>query len=358
MRQRGTWHYLVAGAVMGALTHAGLQFGLGADFASRVSAAQEQAAVQKWVKGKGWGWVWGPDDEIGALNEMTDTSRLAALRLARRGRVFDLGVLYSRNSFKWPGHSPGEIMTFRSPEGVKRQGDVAAFAAGNTVGAAWHSGALFINDNVATQLDGLGHITVGDDNHWYNGFREADWGGNFGIRKCGADTIPPIVARGVLIDVAGAKGVASLPSHYAISVADIDAALRRQGVDVCPGDVALVRTGTLSHWGVDGADHAVLGQHDSAGLDLAAIRYLVEQKGALLLATDTSGLEQAPAPPGSSSPIPGHHYLLVEQGIHIGEFHYLEDLAKEKVYEFCYIAVTNKIAGTASGFCLRPLALD
>ena len=85
--------------------------------------AASAADMKKWEKGKGWGWVWGPDDEIGALNEMTDASRAAALRLAKTGRSFDLGVSYDRSSFKWPGHSPGEIMTFRSPEGVKRQGD-------------------------------------------------------------------------------------------------------------------------------------------------------------------------------------------------------------------------------------------
>ena len=103
---------------------------------------------------------------------------------------------------------PGEeIMTFRSPEGVKRQGE---FPLAET-GTAWHSCALFINDNVATQIDGLGHVVHGNDNHWYNGFKEADWGGDWGPRKCDATTIPPIIARGILIDVAGYKGVPALP---------------------------------------------------------------------------------------------------------------------------------------------------
>ena len=162
--------------------------------------ADAQDGLQKWTKGKGWGWVWGKDDEVGALNAMTDASRQAALQLVKQGKVYDLGVPYDRDSFKWPGHSPGEIMTFRTPEGVKRQGDfaVATAESGNTGHTRWHSCALFINDNVATQIDGLGHITAGDDNHWYNGFKEADWGGNFGIRKCDATTIPPIITRGVL----------------------------------------------------------------------------------------------------------------------------------------------------------------
>src|SRR6185503_17858057 len=81
---------------------------------SAVLAAQD-AGMRKWVKGKGWGWVWGPADEVGSLNEMTDASRLAALRLIKQGKVYDLGLPYDRESFKWVGHSAGEIISFRSP---------------------------------------------------------------------------------------------------------------------------------------------------------------------------------------------------------------------------------------------------
>jgi hypothetical protein len=87
-------------------------------------AAAQDAGMRRWTQGKGWGWVWGPDDEVGALNEMTDASRLAALRLVTQGRAYDLGLPYDRNSYRWPGHSPGEIMTFRTPEGVARQRDL------------------------------------------------------------------------------------------------------------------------------------------------------------------------------------------------------------------------------------------
>src|SRR3954466_8667367 len=81
------------------------------------------AAIKGWQKGKGWGWVWGKNDEVGALNAMTDASRAAALALAKKGEVFDLGLTYSRRSYKWPGHSPGEILTFRSPDGLRRMKD-------------------------------------------------------------------------------------------------------------------------------------------------------------------------------------------------------------------------------------------
>ena len=320
--------------------------------------ARAPAGLRGWKQGTGWGWIWGPDDEVGALNAMSNETRLAALQLVTTGKTYDLGATYSRNSYKWPGHSPAEIMSFRTPEGVKRQQDNAfALPDVNPSGQAWHSCALFINDNVATQIDGLGHVTVGADNHWYNGFREADWGGNFGIRKCSADAIPPIVNRCIMLDIAGLRTLKALPAHYGITPDDVDSACTVQGVTIQPGDIVLLRTGTMGFWGRDGADHAVIGEHDSAGITLATAKYLVEQKGALAIGSDTSGLEVSPAPEGSDTFIPVHKYLLIEQGVHILEFHDLEALARDRVYEFCYMAVTNKIAGTAAGFAMRPLAL-
>lgn len=325
-----------------------------------LTAEMLYAEPKQWRQGVGWGWVWGEDDEVGALNEMTAQSVLTALSIVERGQVRDLGVDYDRRSYKWPGHSPGEIMTFRSPPGVRAQQDLSFTLAenGNTSETTWHSCALFMNDNVATQIDGLGHAVTGEDNHWYNGFTEAEWGGDWGVRKAGAETIPPIIARGVLIDVAGFKGVEALPSKYIITPADLQGALARQGTLLQFGDVVLIRTGTLRYWGEAGEDQDKIGEHDTAGIQMPAARWLVEEKGAMMIGSDTSGLEQNATPPaGSDSFMPVHNYLLIEQGVHIAEFHYLEELAAEEVYEFTYIATTNKIRGTTAGFTMRPLAI-
>jgi kynurenine formamidase len=327
-----------------------------------VAAEPSQTAepsIRGWKRGQGWGWVWGKEDEVGALNAMTDQTRLAALRLVQQGKVYDLGVTYSRRSYRWPGHNPGEIILFRSPEGLRRQKDFPAVsdAQVNPHQLAWHSCALFISDNVGTQIDGLAHITAGQDMHWYNGFRESDWSGDFGVRKCDAVSIPPIIARGVLIDVATFRKVDALPSHYRITVEDLKGALEQQRTQLRPGDVVLIRTGVLRYWGEDGADHDRIRQHDSAGIDLAAARWLVEEHGAMLIGSDTSGLEHSPGPNEPPSFLPVHHYLLIQQGVHIGELHYLEELARDRVYEFCYICTVNKIRGTTAGFCLRPIAL-
>jgi kynurenine formamidase len=175
-------------------------------------------------------------------------------------------------------------------------------------------------------------------------------------------TVPPIVARGVLVDVAGYKQVEALPSHYEITVEDIQGALRAQNLDFTPGTIVLLRTGTARYWGENGSDHAKIAEHDSAGLGLTAAKWLVEQKGALMIGADNSGLEYVPpkaagskATGGAFNPV--HTYLLVEQGVHILEFHNLEQLAAERAYEFAYFLSPNAIRGTVAGTALRPVAM-
>lgn len=327
---------------------------LGVLVAALISAPSDAQMIKGWVKGKGYGWIWGAADEIGALNVLTPQKVVAALQIGRNGKIYDLGVAYDRASFQWPGHSPAEVIAFRTPEGIKRQRDLS-FMEGKQ--GAWHSNAVFISDNVGTQIDSLCPVTQGDDNHWYNGSKEAEWGGNFGPRKACADKMPPIVTRGVLIDVAGARGQVPLPSGYEIGPAELQAVLARQGVDVQPGDAVFVRTGLLSLWGDYGHAKDKLAPHDSAGINLAAAKWLVEDKGAILIGPDTSGLECVGACWKPGECYPAHIYLLVQPGGHIGEFHYLEDLARDKVYEFTSIVATNKIRGATAGFVLRPIAI-
>ena len=314
-------------------------------------------SLRGWTKGKGFGWVYGGSDEVGALNAINSQELiLRALRDVRTGKVYDLGVRVDRTSYKWPGHSPTEIMSFRSPGGLTVGKDIGGFAEGSR-NLGFHSCALFISDNVGTQIDGLGHITKGADNHWYNGFREAQNGSDFGVMKADADTIPPIVGRAVLIDVASWKGVEALPSNFPIGPKELQDTLAAQKTDVQPGDIVMIRTGTLRHWGATGADHAKIGEHDSAGLTLKGAKWLVEEKGAVMIGSDTSGLECRKDPEPGSIADSVHEYLLIDQGVHIGEFHDLEELARDKTYRFTYIAMTNRLKGTVAGTALRPIAI-
>jgi kynurenine formamidase len=163
--------------------------------------------------------------------------------------------------------------------------------------------------------------------------------------------------KAVLIDVAGWRGVDALPSNFAIGSKEMQAALAAQKVDIEPGDAVFLRTGTLRYWGVSGADHAKLAQHDSAGLTLEGARWLVEQRGAVFIGGDTSGVEVGEDPSLPGAVVPVHEYLLVEQGVHLGEFHNLEALARDRAYRFVYLAVTNRIRGAAAGTAMRPVAI-
>jgi kynurenine formamidase len=282
---------------------------------------------------------------------------LTALKGVKTGKVYDLGVRVDRTSYKWPGHAPTEIVSFRTPQGLAISKDIVGFSSGKR-NLGFNSGVLFMSDNLGTQIDGLAHISTGPDNHSYNGIQAAQNSSDFGVQRADADSIPPIVARAVLIDVAGDRGVDALPSNFAIGPKELQSALKRQQVDVEPGDVALIRTGTLRFWGSTGADHDRLREHDSAGLTLAGAKWLVEQKGAVLIGSDTSGLEVGRDPDQPDRPNSVHEYLLVEQGVHIGEFHNLEELSRNKVYRFAYIALTNRIKGAAAGTAMRPIAIE
>jgi kynurenine formamidase len=329
-------------------------------------ASPSEVTPEKWEKGKGWGWVWGDDDELGNLNELSPELTLKALSKVKEGKVYDLGLAYDRRSYKFVGHSSGEIMSFRTPEGLLlNPGDkeLAFVEEENSLNTTWASNALFISDNVATQIDGFGHIYEGEPPHAYNGYRSEDIQSDFGLLKLGADTIPPIVAPATMIDVAASEGQDPLPESFAIGPDRLQKALDKQGVDIDPLDVVLVRTGTGAVWldgsGV-GANNDEVAKPDTAGLTVSGAKWLVEQKGALAVGTDTSGIEVLPPKEqleDGTSFNPVHVYLLARQGVHILEYHNQEDLAEDRVYKFAYILGVNKIKGTAAGTVLRPIGI-
>ncbi len=313
----------------------------------------EEQAVRGWRRSEGWGWVWGDDDQVGALNAMTEETVLAALRGVTQGRAYDLGVTLAKGSFVAPVHASTEVVAYRTPHGLFREG-LPGFD--DPSGVSFNTSVVILSDHAGTQIDGLCHATFGADHHWYNGFRDEEHGRDFGPERAGAQNIPPIIADGVLIDVPRAKGLEELEPSTAIGPDDLEAALDAQGADVRPGDVVLVRTGAMRHWGEAGTDHERIAGPNTAGLSLAGARWLTEEKGAMLIGADNSTVEVVPPVDGDNAS-PVHKYLLVDQGVHMGEHHYLEDLSADGVSRFCYIALVPKVRGTTAGFALRPLAL-
>jgi kynurenine formamidase len=306
-----------------------------------------------WQPGRGWGWIWGDQDQVGALNSAGPPSVLAAMQLVRQGRVIDLGVTVSRESYSSPAHPRTEVLRFRTPESLLR--DTAPEPAGRDA-VSFNTSMIIISDHAGTQIDGLAHAVTGADYHWYNGFSWAADSGDFGVARAAAQNMPPIIAPGVVLDIPAALGVPQLTSGQAISPADLAAALRKQRTFIAPGDVILIRTGMMRDWGETGADHTALAKSDLAGLSLASARWLVEEKGALMIASDNSVVEVYPPVDGDCL-APVHKYLLVEQGVHMGELHNLEELVQVGQTRFCYVALAPKVAGTTAGFAMRPVAV-
>lgn len=308
--------------------------------------------IDGWERGRGWGWIWGDDDEVGALNALTEERRLAALGRVKLGRVYDLGVLIDKRSYLPPVHVGTEVVPYRTPHGLLRDEELDF----EEDGVSFNTSMVVLSDHAGTQLDGLCHATYGEDLHWYNGYTYREHGRDTGPERAGGHNIPPVIATAVLIDVPAHMGVDELPASYPISAEDLQGTLSAQDVAIEPGDVVLVRTGALRHWGDVGQDHDRIEPPNTAGLTLEAARWLVEEAGSILVGADNATVEVVPSVDGNNvSPV--HKYLLVDQGVHMGELHYLEDLAADAVHRFTYVALSPKVRGTTAGFALRPIAL-
>jgi kynurenine formamidase len=292
---------------------------------------------------------WGPDDQIGTLNLMTEASRLNILSRVASGKTYDLSVEYfvGMPSFHhlgdpgyqyWLTHTPhGTVVD--NPNGLGERMNSKVSYTGDAISMYTHMG---------THIDALNHF--GLDGRIWNGFTPEKHLGDKGWKKTGAETIPPIIARGVLIDVAGFKGVAALTNNYRVNSDDLKGALHWQGVKLEPGDVVLIRTGQARHY-----HDARTYLHDYPGVSLEAAQWLVEKQGAMLLGADNLSLEAFP-PEREDNWVPVHTYLLAERGVMFIEQMQLEELARDRVYEFAFVAASLKLRG-ASGAPMRPIAL-
>lgn len=200
--------------------------------------------------------------------------------------------------------------------------------------------------HVGTHIDALAHVS--HDGLLHGGAQAEDVQRGGRMSTLGAEHIPPMLARGVLLDVAG-PGV--LPPGYGVTAADLDAAAERAGVEVRQGDVVLVRTGWARHFD-DAATY--LGQDSGVpGVTGEAARWLAE-RGVLATGADTTAYEQIP-PGAGHRVLPVHRILLVDHGIYIMEHLNLEQAAEEGLTEFTFVLAPLRIVG-GTGSPVRPLA--
>jgi kynurenine formamidase len=212
------------------------------------------------------------------------------------------------------------------------------------------SGMFVAGDHNGTHIDALCHQAEGMQlcgGTPVNGTVQT----STGFTALGAETIAPIIARGVLLDVAGHRGVACLPFESVISRADLEAVAAAQGTSIARGDVVLVRTGAGALWDSPPDYHRAAGVGGDASAWLAGLG--VRAVGADNIAWD---LDSPRIDPTTGTSLPGHVILLVQHGIHIVENLNLEELARDRVYEFTFICLAPKFRG-ATGAPVRPVAI-
>jgi kynurenine formamidase len=241
-----------------------------------------------------------------------------------------------------PAHRPGYRYFLH-----RRHGDTYDPDEGGPRSSA--SGLIVTIDHTGTHIDAFSHQA--DTLTLYGGVgvdRHVETPGGFTVH--GMDQVRPLLARGVLLDVAGYKNVELLPARYEITVADIEGTLAQQGTELRNGDIALVRTGYGALW--DQPDEYLTAAGVSrAGSEWFAARRVVAV-GADNMAWDVTDVVD----PELACTIAGHLVLLARHGIHIIENLSLEELARRKHYEFLFICTPVKWKG-ATGSPVRPLAV-
>jgi kynurenine formamidase len=302
-------------------------------------------AVPLVVKAQGWQLPadnqrcpskWGAGDERGSMNHQQPRAVLNAARLIRTGEVVELGRILSGTmpffgTRKFDVHTKRTVMN----TGTNRRGS---------------NEELVVTElgQIGTQFDGFAHQTIGDS--MYNCFRLDDVATRSGFTRLGVEKVGTVFTRGVLIDIAGLKGVEMLADSYEITVKDFEQALSRQNVSLQPGDAILISTGWGQLWGKDNSRFA----RSAPGIGVAAAEWLAKHDP-LLIGSDNSSVEVSPNPDPELN-LPVHQILLAVHGVHLLENLKLDELEAKRVYEFAFVMQPLKIQG-GTGSTVAPVAV-
>lgn len=210
------------------------------------------------------------------------------------------------------------------------------------------SGVLNMMEHSGTHIDALCHQACGLK--MFGDVRVDEVESLAGFKKLGIETVPPLLARGVLLDIAGWKQTPRLPANYSISAEEMKSCASTQGTEVQPGDVLLVRTGFGAIWN-DEVQYL-----QAAGVGKSGTLWAAE-RGVVAVAADNMAWDVIEErDPETGSNLFAHIYLLPQKGIYIIENLNLEKLAEDRCYEFAFVGIPLKFNG-ATGSPLRPLAL-
>ena len=286
---------------------------------------------------------WGEDDEIGAANYVTPEQVKMAVGLVKKGESHGLGIVIEPGM---PAYPPRYTQLQ-----VVQPGQQFNFDTNQSFGWSLSSNDDLVQMWLGTgpQLDGLGHM--GEAGYFYNCNKGSDFSDISGLTKLGTHNIPPMVGRGLLIDMAKHFGVDHLEGGQSFNSKDIKAAMNAQGIEVRRGDIVLFHTGytdALLKSAPDTWGSTIPGITNEAAVFLAGLNPMA-------VGADTWGLEAVPADEGDKL-FYGHVTLLKENGIYILETMNTGRLAAEGVHEFMFVLGQAKLKGTVQ-MIINPVAM-
>jgi kynurenine formamidase len=279
---------------------------------------------------------WGVGDERGAGNLMKPQLVLDAIKLIKTGEVIDLA------------HVLGTGMPFFGTRVFNVNLKRSFMNTGTNERGSNEEIVISEIGQVGTQFDAFSHQSHRGSH--YNCFKTDEIATRSGFTKLGVENAPAFITRGVLIDVAGYKGVEMLGDNYEITVDDLQAALKKQNLALKPGDAVIINTGWGRLYGKDNARFV----KSCPGIGVKAAEWLISQNP-VLLGADNWPVEVAPNPDPQIS-LPVHQIALVVNGVHLLENLKLDELVSKNVQEFALIMTPLKIRG-ATGSTVSPIAV-
>ena len=289
--------------------------------------------------------------EVGPIKDMPAEQVVKAAAMIRQGKMISLAAARFTGMPLFPGHPPFQVLNAVSPRGIVADGR-QPWGPINDANLGYMAEYLMCTSHSGAHIDGLAHMTIGGDMHWYGGGQADKHLGDHGPIFGDAAKMPPFFTRGVFLDVPTYRGVPHLKHGEVVDAAELEDIAKAQGVEVRRWDVVVIRTGYMSLW----PDYEAMMANKTAGPDISAADWLL-RKGVVATGTDTETYEVQPAPdPGpEGNPQPVHKHLLIDNGIYLMESLDLEELSKEKLYEFAFIALPLKIKG-ATASMVDPIA--